>query len=97
MKLSKEFVVFASYWYSGSGSMLYAVASTGGLTRGTIRPYYNGQPLSDAEWDFYLWDSLRVELEVIKPHIQTFDDAATFADFLKFVDGVCNSLPRDDD
>jgi hypothetical protein len=41
----------ASHWYGGQGSMLYAITSTGSLSRGTIRPRNDdGSPMTDDEW-----------------------------------------------
>jgi hypothetical protein len=41
----------ASHWYGGQGSMLYAITSTGALSRGTIRPRNDdGTPMTDLEW-----------------------------------------------
>ena len=34
----------ASRWYDGSGSMLYTIAPTGGLTTGGVRPYEYDAP-----------------------------------------------------
>jgi len=41
----------ASAWHGGQGSMLYAIASTGTLSRGTNRPCaIDGEPMNDHEW-----------------------------------------------
>ena len=41
----------ASHWYGGQGSMLYAITSTGALSRGSIRPRHDdGTPMTDEEW-----------------------------------------------
>ena len=41
----------ASHWYGGMGSMLYAIASTGALKRGSHRPRNDdGSPMTDDEW-----------------------------------------------
>jgi len=55
MKHSIEFdsdeIEAASHWYGGQGSMLYAITSTGSLSRGTIRPRQDdGTPMTDDEW-----------------------------------------------
>ncbi len=62
--LAKAFVQTAKMWYDGSGSRLYAVASTGDLTRGSIRPFNcaEGRPMTDQEWELHLWEGLRREL-----------------------------------
>lgn len=46
-------------WHGGQSSMLYAIASTGDLYRGTVRPYGIERA---SEWDAWLLDALRVEL-----------------------------------
>lgn len=53
---------FATDWHGGQGSMLYAVASTGALSRGTVRPYGTE---TDDEWDDWLRFRLRAELGTI--------------------------------
>jgi hypothetical protein len=54
----------ASHWYSGSGSMLYAITSTGSLSRGTIRPRNDdGEPMTDEEWMAHLAAKLELEAE----------------------------------
>jgi hypothetical protein len=57
------FVRLASEWHAGQSSMLYAVASTGGLNPGSIRPSDDdGNPMSDGEWHVMLWDDLESEI-----------------------------------
>lgn len=47
--------------------MLYAVSSTGALSRGTIRPAGDDGPMSDPEWSDYLaWKLERELCEVIE-------------------------------
>lgn len=54
----------ASHWHGGQSSMLYAVTSTGALSRGTIRPRTDdGEPMSDEEWMRDLAERLEVEAE----------------------------------
>lgn len=57
LEIPAEFVALAADWYSGQSDMLYAVASTGGLTMGTLRPYSfdRGRPYTDEEWHWGLW------------------------------------------
>lgn len=56
--LTPEQVDVCSRWYDGSGSMFYAIASTGALSRGTIRPYGTA---TDGEWSEYLASCLESE------------------------------------
>lgn len=58
IKIPDEFLSLASEWYQGSGSMLYAIASTGSLTTGSIRP----SGMTDEEWYVSLFDDLGSEL-----------------------------------
>ena len=54
----------ASHWFGGQGSMLYAIVSTGALSRGTIRPRNeDGSPMTDEEWMADLAGRLEVEAE----------------------------------
>jgi hypothetical protein len=54
----------ASHWYGGQGSMLYAITSTGSLSRGSIRPRHdNGEPMTEDEWMADLAARLQVEAE----------------------------------
>lgn len=58
----------ASFWHGGMGSMLYAVASTGALSTGTIRPrWWDGEPMTDEEWGRDLLGRLRTEVGEIVP------------------------------
>lgn len=59
-----EEIEAASHWYSGQGSMLYAITSTGALSRGTIRPRHDdGTPMTDEEWMIDLAERLEGEAE----------------------------------
>ena len=57
-----ELQQLASGWYDGSGSMLYAITTTGGLTLGTIRPLEDGRPMTNHEWYASLFSGLACEL-----------------------------------
>jgi hypothetical protein len=63
----------AAAWHGGQSSMMYAVASTGTMALGTIRPqiWYNNKeygPASDAEWKAMLIENLIHELRCIAGH-----------------------------
>jgi len=59
-----EEIEAASHWYGGQGSMLYAITSTGALSRGTIRPRHpEGGLLTDEEWIVDLAERLKGEAE----------------------------------
>lgn len=54
-----EHVQTCADWHSGLSCMLYAVASTGNVSLGTIRPRKeDGTRMSDREWQVHLWDCL---------------------------------------
>jgi hypothetical protein len=61
-----EFTQLASVWHDGQDSLLYAVASTGDLTRGDedFRPWDDDEnrPMTDNEWQAHLWFMLFCEL-----------------------------------
>jgi len=62
IEFSDEEIEAATRWHGGSSSMLYAVASTGALRRGTIRPYDDeGRPLTNEEWMIELAQKLEQE------------------------------------
>ena len=52
-------------WHSGGNTMMYAVASTGGLTIGNRRPTseVTREPLTDQQWHLSLFYELRAEIE----------------------------------
>jgi hypothetical protein len=59
-----EEIEAASHWYGGQGSMLYAITSTGALSRGTQRPRNDDdEPMTDEEWMGYLAGKLEYEAE----------------------------------
>jgi hypothetical protein len=62
LTVPEKFVGYAKLWYDGSASMLYAIASTGNLTTGGIRPRHYGRALTDQEWYHSLYQDLEMEL-----------------------------------
>ncbi len=52
IEIPDPFVTLCSGWYGGADCLLYAVASTGGLTTGTHRPWACD---SDEKWYLTLW------------------------------------------
>lgn len=59
-----EEIEAASNWHGGQGSMLYALSSTGTLSRGTIRPRHpDGRSMTDEEWMIDLAERLESEAE----------------------------------
>ena len=74
--------------------MLYAIASTGGLTRGTIRPWNDDRPMTDQEWDQSLWASLasdlRSILRLIGPDNDDYNDLVEFERFASAIEETIN-------
>lgn len=64
MKFPKHYVELCKHWHSGQDCMMYAVASTGGLSLGTDRPRdCHLRPMSDGDWLLYLWRILESDVE----------------------------------
>ena len=63
VEIPSEYVQLASEWYDGSGSMLYAITSTGGLTLGSRRPL---DCETDQEWQLRLFCCLSSELSSLR-------------------------------
>lgn len=60
--LEPEEIAAAHAWHGGMGSMLYAAASTGALSRGMIRPRRDdGSHMTDLEWIVSLAERLESE------------------------------------
>ena len=54
--------------------MLYAVSSTGNLSRGTVRPTDRGVDYTDEEWDWSLLQELYWEVKEIPEYVKPDDD-----------------------
>lgn len=62
LELEPEEIDAATSWHGGQSSMLYAVASTGSLSRGTIRPMGDDdQPMTDDEVRWEKSHELRIQ------------------------------------
>lgn len=83
-----EYVELAKSWYCGSGSMLYAIASTGNLAHGSIRPTGDDGPMSDDEWYKMLWSDLESELY----HTMKADNTGELSEFYAWVEKVIQEL-----
>ena len=64
MGMPHKFFKLSSQWYCGQSDTLYAIASTGGLKRGTIRPLHEdtGMPCNNLEWKLQLYLDLRYDI-----------------------------------
>jgi len=65
IEFDSEAIRAAEHWHGGQSSMLYALASTGALSRGTIRPqsYEHDGLATDDEWIDQLAGDLSMEAE----------------------------------
>ena len=61
----------ADQWHGGLSSMLYAIASTGALRRGSIRPRYCE---TDAEWFIHIAERLADEADAVAVMARKFDE-----------------------
>jgi hypothetical protein len=70
--VTPERLDFARLWYAGTNSALYAIASTGALTCGAVRPSVledgEWRQMTDAEWHSDLLRSLLRELNQLHRH-----------------------------
>jgi len=90
--IPKRYVTLSAQWHSGQASMLYAVASSGNLRRGTSRPwnYEADRHATDSEWNASLWRKLTQELENALSRAQHSrypeigQDAGSLGMFLRF-------------
>lgn len=90
IQIPPELQAICRDWTAGSGSMMYAVSSTGGLTLGSRRPL--GVDTNE-EWYACLWSELRSELYHCHVVCQKRDDllpgeAATMESWYNWVDSV---------
>jgi hypothetical protein len=104
IEIPAEFVQLASEWYDGQASMLYAVASTGGLTLGSVRPYtddeeikemgiiYYRRPMTDEEWYRSLWDGLESELYRAMKH----DKEGELTEFYAWVEKQIQNMGKEE-
>jgi hypothetical protein len=67
MGIPQKYVKLCSEWYDGQYCLFYAVASSGGLKIGTIRPICDesGIPLSNKQWLTMLYNDLLCEINFI--------------------------------
>lgn len=61
----------AQAWHGGQSSMLYAIASTGALKRGSIRPR---EVKTDAEWFAHIADALAEEADHVAVMARKFNE-----------------------
>jgi len=91
IKIPDRFVAVCKDWHGGQGDLLYAVASTGNLTRGCVRPQNeDGEWASDEEWYYSLWYDLSVcvsrALSACFKSWEDSDDLAILTEFEYWID-----------
>lgn len=85
LAMPPECIQVATDWHSGQGSMLYAIASTGEIRRGTDRPRTDddeNRPMTDHEWMLHLIECAASEFRDVKRFASAGDlhDDAMVAD-----------------
>lgn len=93
IQVPHEFVELCSRWYDGAGSMMHAIASTGNLSRGSIRPteqegfwetptrYISScRELTDLEWHRSLFSQLSSEIACSIESAEKSDDLDVASD-----------------
>jgi hypothetical protein len=100
IKIPAEYVELCHGWYSGKGTCkLYAISSTGGLTRGNQRPY----EWTDEQWYLSLWQELSVDVTHARWAAEKTVEGAGDNDFMaliafeKWVDQIVEKLAREYD
>jgi len=82
----------ASTWHGGQASMLYAIASTGDLSRGTSRPQADDdRPMTDHEWLADLAGRLADEAEMAAASAIESFESATHAHALDSIATKCRA------
>lgn len=65
--IPSTFLTFARDWHGGQNCMLYAVASTGEVRCGSIRPVNdNDEYMTDQEWIVHLWARLERDVRLVR-------------------------------
>jgi hypothetical protein len=102
IEIPAEFASIAANWHGGQASMLYAVASTGSLSRGSIRPQVRdydtgaGRQADDAEWIHGLAETLSSELSdclhMIDMGNDIDGDRDTIVRFKNYIDEIAGAI-----
>lgn len=85
-------------WHGGSGSMMYAVASTGNLTTGTSCPVTDYTDNDDCmkKWYYLLWCDLLCDLEYTVCICDIdHEDYDSLVEFRDWVDDTVDKLGAD--
>ena len=95
MAMPHKFIRLSSQWYCGQSDTFYAIASSGGLKRGTIRPLNDdtGMPCNNLEWKLQLYLGLRSDIRAPMRQLERQPDSklsqkwlSRFQEFLDWTD-----------
>ena len=96
IEVPAEFVSLASYWYDGQNDKLYAIASTGNLTMGTIRPYSTEcvRMMNDHEWHRSLFSDLSCDIRNDRKSAEKsgHEDADELQRFEQWADSIVEKM-----
>lgn len=103
IEIPRQYVDLCKDWYDGQNSTLYAIASTGNLTLGSIRPrvYDSDRYMTDEEWYWSLFSDLGVELRQIIRNIEKQDkeneveDYEELKDFIEWTEEIEDGLSEE--
>lgn len=99
IQIPEEFIDLCNPWHSGQDSMMYAIASTGNLTTGEVRPYdaFDDRHYTDEEWYVNLFVSLEIEIyQLLKLNSSTVDEQrADLEEFQKWVENIVEKLTHE--
>lgn len=100
MAMPHKFFKLSSQWHSGQSDTLYAIASTGGLKRGTIRPLNDdtGMPCNNLEWKLQLYLELRSDIRApmrqLKRNTDSKNSEKWLPRFQQFLDWTDRQIAR---
>ena len=86
--MPNKFVRLCSQFHAGQDCMLYAVASSNGLKRGTMRPYNDdaSRPMTDLEWKYHLYSCLKADVRFAMRHNTSSKYVQRFQRFIDWID-----------
>lgn len=100
MAMPHKFVRLSSEWYSGQYDLLYAIASSGGLKRGTIRPINDdtGLPCNNLEWKLQLYlelhSDIRAPMRLLERQPDSKNSQKWLPRFQKFLEWTDRQITR---
>jgi len=103
IKIPQQYVDLCNGWYDGVNYVLYAIASTGKLTLGSIRPrvFGSNRYMTNKEWYWSLFSDLGSELRQIIRNIEKqnigkdIEDYEELKNFLNWTDEILGQLEEE--